>query len=144
MPKKLICNHGLGTDGWVSLDPADLGLFEAVYKRNIREGEERLLRAVLESAVEDLQKYVLSRNLSGKKLFQEAEDWFLEKDNGALFSFESVCETLGLHPDHIRNRLMVWKEARLKTPSVEVHRQRRTKSRSKGIKHASVRLSKPA
>jgi hypothetical protein len=56
---------------------------------------------VLESAVEYFQKYVLSRNLSDKKLFQEAEDWFLEKDNRALFSFESICQTLELHPEPI-------------------------------------------
>jgi hypothetical protein len=87
MPKKLIFNHGLVTDGWVSLDPADGGLIEAVYKRNIREGEERLMLAVLESAVEDFQKYFLARNLSGKKLFQQAEDWFLEKNSDELFSF---------------------------------------------------------
>jgi hypothetical protein len=144
MAKKLICNHGLGTDGWVSLDPADLGLIEGAYKKNLREGEERLLLAVLESAVEYFQKYVLSRNLSDKKLFQEAEDWFLEKDNGALFSFESICQTLELHPEPIWKGLLLWKEARLKTPSVEVHRQRRTKSRSTRISHVSVRLSKTA
>ena len=50
-----------------------------------------------------------------RKLFQEAEEWFLEKDSDELFSFGSICETLGLHPDHIRQGLMVWKEARLKT-----------------------------
>jgi hypothetical protein len=32
--------------------------------------------AVLESAVEDFQKYVLARRPSGKKLFQESEEWF--------------------------------------------------------------------
>jgi hypothetical protein len=31
------------TDGWVSLDAADLGLIESVYKKNLREGEERLM-----------------------------------------------------------------------------------------------------
>jgi hypothetical protein len=86
MPKKLICNHGLGTDGWVSLDAADLGLIEGVYKKNLREGEERLMLAVLESAVEDFQKYVLARNPSGRKLFREAEEWFLDKDSDALLS----------------------------------------------------------
>jgi hypothetical protein len=144
MPKKLICTHGLVTDGWVSLDPADLGLVEGVYKRNIREGEEKLMLAVLESAVEDFQKYVLARNPSGKKLFREAEEWFLDKDSDALLSFGSVCETLGLHPDPIRKGLMVWKEARLKTLSVEVHRQSRTKLHGTRIRHASVRLSKTA
>jgi len=49
--------------------------------------------AVLESAVEDFQKYVLARNPSGKKLFQQAEEWFLEKDSDELFSFRNICET---------------------------------------------------
>jgi hypothetical protein len=100
--------------------------------------------AVLESAVEDFQKYALARHPSGKKLFQQAEEWFLEKDSDELFSFSNICETLQLHPDYIRQGLMAWKEARLKTPSVEVHRQSRTKSRTTRIRHASVRLSKTA
>jgi hypothetical protein len=144
MSKKLIFNQSLVTDRWVSLDPADMDFIEAVYKKNIREGEERLMLAVLASAVEDFQKYVLARRPSRKKLFQEAEEWFLKKDSDELFSFGSVCETLGLHPDHIRRGLMIWKEAKLKTPSVEVHRQRRTRLRSARIKHLSVRLSKTA
>ena len=129
---------------WISLDPADMGLIEAVYKRNIREGEERLMLAVLESAVEDFQKYVLARKPSGKQLFQHAEDWFLEKDSEELFSFENICETLGLHPDHIRKGLMVWKEARLKTHSVEGQLQDRTKLAGTRIRHHPVRLSKTA
>ena len=145
MLRKVYAERVVATDGgWVALDAADLGLIESVYKRNICEGEERLMLAVLESAVEDFQKYVLSRNLSGKKLFQEVEDWFLDKDSDVLFSFESVCETLRLHPDDIRKGLMVWKEARLKTPSVEVHRQRRTTTNSARFRHPSVRFSKTA
>src|SRR6266481_9539876 len=46
--------------------------------------------AVLESAVEDFQKYVLARKPSRKKLFQEAEEWFLDKDSDELFSFENI------------------------------------------------------
>ena len=111
------------TDGWISLDPADIGLIESVYKKTLREGEERLMLAVLENAVEYFQKYVLARNPSGKQLFQEAEEWFLDKENEALYSFESICETLGLHPDHIRKGLMVWKEAKLKLGSVEASLQ---------------------
>ena len=144
MLKKVCGEKGMVTGGWVSLDPADMGLIEAVYKRNIREGEERLMLAVLESAVEDFQKYVLARKPRGKQLFQHAEDWFLEKDSEELFSFENICETLGLHPDHIRKGLMVWKEARLKTHSVEGQLQDRTKLASKRIKHHPVRLSKTA
>jgi hypothetical protein len=144
MLRKAYAERGMVTDGWVSLDPAELGLVEAVYKKTLREGEERLMLAVLESAVEDFQKYVLARNPSGKKLFQEAEAWFLEKDSDELFSFENICETLQLHPDYIRQGLMVWKEAKLKTLSVEDHHQGRRQLANTRIRHHPVRLSKMA
>ena len=144
MLKKAYAENGVVTDGWVSVDPADTGLIEAVYKKNIREGEERLMLAVLENAVEYFQKYVLARKPSGKQLFREAEEWFLEKDSEALYSFENICETLGLHPDHIRKGLMVWKEAKLKLSSVEAHPAGRPKLARGHVKHPSVRLSKTA
>jgi hypothetical protein len=139
--RRVICKHSLVTDGWISLDPADLGLIESVYKKTLREGEERLMLAVLESAVEDFQMYVLAERPRGKRLFQEAEEWFLEKDSDELFSFENICETLQLHPDYIRQGLMVWKEAKLKMLSVEDHHQGPT---STGIRQHPVRLSKTA
>jgi hypothetical protein len=145
MLKKVCSERGTLTNGWISLDPVDMDFIEAVYKKNIREGEERLMLAVLESAVADFQKYVLARHPSTKKLFQEAEEWFLEDDIGAaLFSFASICETLQIHPEYIRKRLLVWKEAKTKAPSVEVHHQPRTKSRSSRTRSAAVRLSKTA
>jgi hypothetical protein len=124
-------------------DPANEEIIEAVYKKSIREGEERLMLAVLESAVEDFQKYVLARKPRGKQLFQHAEDWFLEKDSDELFSFENICETLQFHPDYIRQGLMIWKEAKFKTLSVDGH-QDRTKLYSTRIRHHPVRLSKMA
>jgi hypothetical protein len=144
MLRRAIYEHRMVTGGWASIDPVDNAMVEAVYKKNIREGEERLMLAVLESAVEDFQKYVLARRPSKKKLFQQAEEWFLEKDSDELFSFASVCETLGLHPEPIRKGLMVWKEAKLKTPWVEAHRQRRAKLRRSRIRYTSAGLSKTA
>ena len=94
MLRKAYAENGMVTDRWISLDAADIGLIESVYKRTIRDGEERLMFAVLENAVEYFQKYVLARKPSGKKLFQEAEEWFLDKDSDELFSFENICETL--------------------------------------------------
>ena len=139
MLRKAYVERCMVTGGWISLDPADMGLIEAVYKKTLREGEQRLMLAILESAVEDFQKYVLARKPSGKKLFQQAEEWFLEKDSDELFSFKNICETLQLHPDYIRQGLMGWKEAKLKTLSVEDHHQGRTSTR---IRHHPVRLSK--
>ena len=144
MLKKAYPERSVVSDGWISLDPADIGLIESVYKKNLREGEERLMLAVLESAVEDFQKYVLARKPSGKKLFQHAEEWFLEKDSDELFSFENICETLQLHPDYIRQGLMGWKEGKLKTLTVEDHHQGRRLLASTRIRHHPVRLSKMA
>jgi hypothetical protein len=144
MPRKVTYQQALVAHGWVVLDPTDIGLIESVYKKSLREGEERLMLAVLENAVEYFQKHVLARNPRGKQLFQEAEEWFLDKDSEALYSFENICETLGLHPDPIRKGLMVWKEAKLKTLSIEGHRQSRTELVSTRIRHHPVRLSKMA
>ena len=144
MLRKAYAENGMVTDGWISLDAADIGLIESVYKRTIRDGEERLMFAVLENAVEYFQKYVLARNPGGKQRFQEAEEWFLEKDSEALYSFENICETLGLHPDHIRKGLMAWKEARIKISSVDAHCAGRPKLAGSPVKHPSIRLSKTA
>src|SRR5262245_2126810 len=144
MLKKALHEKAFGTDGWISFDPADIGFIEAVYKKTIREGEERLMLAVLENAVEYFQKYVLARKPSGKQLFQEAEEWFLDKENEALYSFENICETLGLHPDPIRKGLVVWKEAKLRLSTVDGQCAARPKLPRATVKHPSIRLSKTA
>ena len=144
MPRKVSYEQALLSHGWVALDAADIELIEAVYKKTLREGEERLMLAVLEDAVEHFQKYFLARNPRGKQLFQEAEDWFFDKDGETLFSFESICETLGLNPDHIRKGLIVWREARLKASSIQARPASRPKLARSRIKHPSIRLSKTA
>ena len=141
MLKRAYAERGMVSDGWISLDPADIDLIEAVYKKTIREGEERLMLAVLENAVEYFQKYVLARNPRGKQLFQEAEEWFLDKENEALYSFENICDTFGFHPDHIRKGLMVWKEAKLQLSSVDPRHAVCPKLARNRVKHPSIRVS---
>src|SRR5262245_34549584 len=100
--------------------------------------------AVLENAVEHFQKYALARKPSRKQLFQDAEEWFLDKDNDALYSFENICDTLGFHPDHIRKGLMAWKDAKLKLGSIDPDSAGRPKLARNRVKHPSIRLSKRA
>ena len=92
MLKKAIHEKAFATDGWLSFDPVDAGLIEAVYKKSLREGEERLMLAVLENAVEYFQKYVLARNPGGKQRFQVAQEWFLERFLSLGFISESGGE----------------------------------------------------
>jgi hypothetical protein len=53
------------------------------------------------------QENVLAQYLWEQKLFQEAEDWILNKNTDWLFSFENICENLQLNPDYIRRGLLV-------------------------------------
>jgi hypothetical protein len=61
MPRKTISEQALVNDRWISFDPLDNEIIERLFKKDIREGEEKLALAVLESAVEDFQKYVFQR-----------------------------------------------------------------------------------
>ena len=124
------------------MDPADTGVIEKLFKKDIREGEEKLMLAVLASAIEHFQKHVLSKDEKGKELFQEAEEWFLEKDRDALFSFEYICETLQLHPDYIRKGLLFWKEAKRNERYAQEHRAGRKTLVKTRVAHTSIRLSK--
>ena len=144
MARKVTYQQALVSHGWVALDPADIGVIEKLFKKDIREREERLMMAVLESAVEYFQKYVLARKPSRKELFHQAEEWFLDKDGEGLYSFENICETLGLHPEPIRKGLLVWKEPKLKLSSVETQCAGRPKLAKNRIKHPSISLSKTA
>jgi hypothetical protein len=119
--------EGSATDGWGSFDPVDRGVIDRLYKKQIREGEEGLMLAVLDNAIECFQKYVLAQREREKRLFQEAEDWILEKNSDWFFSFENICETLELYPDYIRQGLMSWKQAQLKSHSIQIQNASRPK-----------------
>lgn len=127
MRRKFNSEHGLVTDGWLLLDPADTDTIEKLLKRDIREGEEKLMLAVLEEAVQCFQDYVLATRPREKRLFQEAEEWILEKDGDYILSFEYICETLKLHPDYIRQGLMCWKDAKRKLDSLKTETNLPTK-----------------
>jgi len=144
MPRKFISEQSLVTDRWISFDPLDDEIISKLFKKDIREGEEKLMLAVLVDAIDDFKKHAFSKDQRGQNLFQEAEDWFLEKEDDQLFSFEYICATLQLHPDYIRRGLLSWKQSKLKTHSVERPRQGRTKLAKTRIKHPSIRLSKTA
>lgn len=75
--------------------------------------EKRLMLAILEDAIFCFRKYLVSSDRKGKSLFQDAEDWILDRNDDYAFSFGNICETLGLDSDYLRAGLMRWKENRL-------------------------------
>lgn len=88
----------------------DQELLDRLTKRDVREAEEALMLAILEDAIACFQKYALARGGKARALFQEAEDWILDESSDWLFSFENVCEVLGLNPKYVRQGLLQWKK----------------------------------
>lgn len=91
------------------LDPTDDGIIEQLSRKSFREGEERLLYAMLENAIEDYQKYLSATDKKGMELFQYAEEWFFETDSSSEFSFENLCDYLQLSAGYVRKGLLHWK-----------------------------------
>lgn len=91
------------------LEPTDDGIIEDLSKKAIRNGEERLMLAVLESATEDFQKYLLANDKRGRELFLAAEQWILAIDDPSFFSFANICEYLNFDPCYMRKGFMRWK-----------------------------------
>jgi len=69
------------------------------------EPEKSLLAAFLEDAVQEYRKYNGAHDPKSKTRFNEVEEWFKRRDKEWIFSFENVCELLGLDPEYIRRRL---------------------------------------
>ena len=88
----------------------DKEFLDRLTRRDVREEEQALMLATLEDAIACFQKYALARGGKGIALFQEAEDWILDESSDWLFSFENVCEVLGLNPKYVRQGLLEWKK----------------------------------
>jgi hypothetical protein len=91
----------------------------------------RLMLAVLEDALRCLQTYTESRNPIHRRMFAEAEFWILDRKAQGPFAFESICETFGIEPDHLRHGIRQW------------CRQLCDGQNSRRLKRRSIRRSEP-
>jgi hypothetical protein len=87
--------------------------FESVHRKSRLDPEQRLMLAILEDAIACFQKYVFAQRRRGRTLFAEAEQWFAESDSDYIFSFENICEVLGLNGEYLRQGLQRWKQREL-------------------------------
>jgi hypothetical protein len=86
----------------------------ATYRRRFHLDPERVLMlAVLEDAVVCFQENVGATCKRKLLLHDEAEEWIFERDGAYLFSFESICETLGFEASYFRQGLLRWKQVAL-------------------------------
>ena len=84
--------------------------FTTLRHRGYVEGEKRLVAAVLADAVECYMKQMDTTDPRGRQLFEEAEAWIFTETKGWFFSFDSICEILGLHPGYVRRGILEWRK----------------------------------
>lgn len=87
--------------------------FENFRRKTLLEPEKRLMLAVLEDAVACFQDNLVAPSVKNQRLFQDTEAWITEADGDWVFSFESVCESLGINPEYVRRGLLRWKQKNL-------------------------------
>ena len=77
--------------------------------------EHRLMLAVLRDAIECYQKYAHAREPRGRTLFADAALWIDSSDPEWPFSYENICEALGLDPAYVRRGLSRWRRRNAST-----------------------------
>ena len=84
--------------------------FHAILRKSrVADPEHRLMVAILEDAVSCLSKDPKRCPPQQRKAFEEAHSWVNATDNeGWIFSFANVCETLGFDPAYMRRGLNHW------------------------------------
>ena len=76
-----------------------------------RTGEYRLLVAVLQDALEGWFRYRHACRTRERRLFRELSAWFSASNRDWLFTFECICDHLGIDPDYIRRGLRQWQSS---------------------------------
>jgi hypothetical protein len=72
----------------------------------LRDPERRLMAAILEDAVSCLSMDPRRGTSRQRKQFEEARRWIdCDDDSEWIFSFQNVCEVLGLDPSYLRRGL---------------------------------------
>ncbi len=98
-----------------SPDPIARLQHEKVYGAQRGSADDRAVRELMLAVLEDAIACFESANA---KLVQEAEEWINSNEEG-VFSFNNVCETLGLDPDRLRKGLLRWKAQQVGVPLEE-------------------------
>jgi len=63
--------------------------------------------AVLQDALDCVEKYRRAKDPCGQRLFADARRWLLAAGTDWLYSFESICGVLDLDLDAVRQRLRI-------------------------------------
>ena len=83
--------------------------YDRLRRRADYDGERRLMIAVLEDAVDVYRKQAAAKDHRGRQLFEDAESWIESPEHTWLFSFQNICDVLGLDAEYLREGLRTLK-----------------------------------
>ena len=86
--------------------------FEGARRDSYVSGEKALMLAVLEDGIRCFQEHLRNPRSNPRLLSRQAEEWIRAVDYDWPFSFNNVCETLGIDPAALRAALLAWKSKR--------------------------------
>lgn len=88
--------------------------FDTMFGRpRVAEGERRLMVAVLEDAIACYHRRATSRDWEATHMYLEAREWVASEDRSHLFSFENICDVLGIDAECLRGRLRLWERGKV-------------------------------
>ncbi len=70
--------------------------------------ERRLRLAVLKDALHYVQRHEHATDEHARALYEDALDWVADPDRSEPFSFENICDALGLDAWYVRSCLRRW------------------------------------
>ena len=82
--------------------------FDRIRRRASLDGERRLMVAILEDAVDVYRKHADARDRKRQALFDDAATWIESDDKSWIFSFENICDVLGIDVSYLRSGLRRW------------------------------------
>jgi len=82
-----------------------------IRRRAAPTGERKLMLAVLEDAVDCYLKHMHAKSRRRRLLFSQVQIWMNAKNRVGLFSYQTLCESLGIDANALRVEL----EKRLKS-----------------------------
>ncbi|NIO09936.1 MAG: hypothetical protein GTO40_18800 [Deltaproteobacteria bacterium] len=115
----MVHSHGLSAEEKVTALFQPDTLLPTQYYETLRNKaamlpEKRLMLAVLEEAIGCFKKSIFGRSRRQATLFRNADTWILGENDDWLFSFDSICENLGIEPAYLRKNLVRWKTNQLR------------------------------
>ncbi len=78
---------------------------DMVRRRIIRDGESRLLLAVLKDALRCYLKNMNGPTAHAYRIFEETAYWFYARHQEGIFAYEPLCDALGINPEPLREWL---------------------------------------